>query len=404
MQYKAISADGHINEPPELWVKNLPAKFRDRGPRIIETKKTKGHAWIMEGQERPSVMGFSSMYFKSSGKRFDRSNLIEQFKQMKNRGVRYEDLFPGSWDPIERVKEITEDKIDAEVIFNGVGTVWNGIKLMPDKELSLACFKVYNDWMVEFQEAAPQHFRCNATLPTTGLEDCLEELRRVYDMGLRTVQLEAYPSGNFSDPTPEDDAFWAMAVEMDIPVNIHTQFFFPAGDLGSKISAAGVTESKARAKQKGVDMEAGTFQVILWRMMSSGVFERFPDLKFVGSEVQCGWMPYYLERFDESVKRNREEWNLPLLPSEYFDRNVWLVYIEDELGVIDRYNIGVDKIMWGPDFPHSSSAWPVDYELGREILERAGATESEIQRIMWKNCADVFNIPYDDPKIISAAA
>ena len=124
MQYRAISADGHINEPPELWVKNLPEKYRDRGPHVIETKNTKGHAWIMEGQSRPAVMGFSSMYFKSQGKRFDRASLIEQFKQMKNRGVRYEDLFPGSYDPHERVKEITEDRIDAEVIadsFNILG-------------------------------------------------------------------------------------------------------------------------------------------------------------------------------------------------------------------------------------------------------------------------------------------
>jgi predicted TIM-barrel fold metal-dependent hydrolase len=404
MQYKAISADGHINEPPDLWVKNLPEKYRDRGPHVIETKKTKGHAWTMEGQSRPSVMGFSSMYFKSSGKRFDRASLIEQFKQMKNRGVRYEDLFPGSYDPHERVKEIIEDKIDAEVIFNGVGTVWNGIKLMPDKDLSLACFKVYNDWMVEFQEAAPERFRCNATLPTTGLNDCIEELERCYEMGLRTVQLEAYPTGSFHEPTLEDDAFWARAVEMDIPVNVHTMFFFPYGDLGSKITAEGVADSKVKAQSRGIDLNAGTFPMIMWRMIQSGVFERHPKLKLVGSEVQCGWMPYYIEKFDESVKRNRADWDLPMLPSEYFDRNVWLVYIEDELGAIDRYNIGVDKIMWGPDFPHSSSAWPVDYELGLEILQRAGATASEIERIMWKNCADVFNIPYDDPKTISVAA
>ena len=102
-------------------------------------------------------------------------------------------------------------------------------------------------------------------------------------------------------------------------------------------------------------MDAGTFPIILWRMMQSGVFERLPKLKLVGSEVQCGWLPYYMEKFDESVKRNRADWNLPMLPSEYFDRNVWLVYIEDELGAVNRYNIGVDKIMWGPDFPHSSS-------------------------------------------------
>ena len=45
-------------------------------------------------------------------------------------------------------------------------------------------------------------------------------------------------------------------------------------------------------------------------------------------------------------------------------------------GAADRYDIGVGNIMWGPDFPHSSSNWPVDYELGHEILERAGATPS----------------------------
>jgi predicted TIM-barrel fold metal-dependent hydrolase len=403
MRYKAISADGHVNEPPTLWVDNLPKKFKDRGPRIIETEKTKGHAWIMEDQQRPSVMGFSSMYFKSAGK-FDRRNLVEQFKQMKNKGVRYEDLFPGSYDPVARVGEIIEDKTDAEVIYNGVGTVWNGIKLMKDKALSLACYKVYNDWMVEFQNAAPERFICNATIPTTGIDDALEELARIAGMGLKTCQLEAYPSGNFNEITPEDDRFWAAAVELDMPINVHTQFFFPYGDLGSKITAEGVKDAYIKAKARSIDINAGTFPVILWKMISTGVFERFPTLKFCGAEVQTGWLPYYLERFDESVKRNRQDWNLPMLPTEYFRRNVWAVYIEDEIGAASRYDIGIDRIMWGPDFPHSSSAWPIDYELGREILERAGATESEMERIMWKNCADLYKLPYDAPETISAAA
>jgi hypothetical protein len=66
VEYRAISADGHVNEPPTLWQDRLPAKFKDRGPRIIETPNTKGHAWIMEGQKRPSPMGFSSMYSRAS--------------------------------------------------------------------------------------------------------------------------------------------------------------------------------------------------------------------------------------------------------------------------------------------------------------------------------------------------
>ena len=52
--------------------------------------------------------------------------------------------------------------------------------------------------------------------------------------------------------------------------------------------------------------------------------------------------------------------------------------------------------MWGPDFPHGASAWPVDYELGLEILQREGCTPGEIERIMWKNCADLYALPYED--------
>jgi predicted TIM-barrel fold metal-dependent hydrolase len=189
-----------------------------------------------------------------------------------------------------------------------------------------------------------------------------------------------------------------------MPINVHTQFFFPVGDLGSKITADGVRAGRERAKQRGLDVQAGSFPVILWRMTQAGVFERFPDLKFVGSEVHTGWVPYYLERFDESVRRNRREWSLPLLPSEYFRQNVSVVYIVDEVGAHNRYDIGVANIMWGPDFPHSSSAWPVDYELGLEILKRAGASESEIERIMWKNAADIYKVAYDRRDAVGAAA
>ena len=403
MQYHSISADGHVNEPPTLWTDRLPAKFKERGPRVIETRNTKGHAWIMEGQSRPSPMGFSSMYSRAS-KRFDRASLVDSFKQIRDRGVRYEDVFPGSYDPAARVQEILEDETEAEVIFNGVQTVWNGIKLCPDPELSLACYRVYNDWIAEFQAYAPERFICNGTLPTTGIDDALSELSRCVDMGLRTVQLEAYPSGSFSTPSPEDDRFWAAAVELDMPINVHTQFFFPAGDLGSKLSAEGVPEQKTRAQKLGVDIAAASFPAILANMITTGVFERFPALKLVGTEVHTGWVPYYLERFDESVKRNRRDWNLSLLPSEYFRRNVTVVYVVDESGAANRYDIGIANIMWGPDFPHSSSAWPMDYQLGLEILERAGATPGEIERIMWRNAADIYKLPYDEPGAVKSAA
>jgi uncharacterized protein len=387
MQYKAISADGHINEPMDLWTKRLPAKLKDRGPRVIETPNTHGHAWMMEGQSRPAPMGFSSIYFRSS-KRFDRAAMVDGFKQIKDRGVRYEDIFPGSWDPHERVKEMIEDHTDAEVIFNGVGTAWSGIKLCKDRELSVACFRAYNDWITEFQDAYPERLICNGTMPTTGIDDAIEELRRCAELGLRTVQLEAYPNGSMAELMPEDDRFWATAVELDMPINLHACFSFPTGDL-------------VNSKDFGIDLDLGKFPVVLYRMIASGVFERFPALKFVGTEVWLGWIPYYLERFDESVMRNRESWPYPLLPSEYFRRNVTVVYLVEEVGVADRYEVGIGNIMWGPDFPHSTSNWPYDCEIGKELLERAGATPGEVDRMMWKNAADLYKLPYDDSPVLS---
>ena len=266
---------------------------------------------------------------------------------------------PGSYDPAARVKEILEDETDAEVIFNGVQTVWNGIKLCPDPELSLACYKVYNDWIAEFQAYAPERFICNATLPTTGIEDCLAELHRCVELGLRTAQLESYPSGSFFEPTPEDDRFWAAAVELDMAINVHTMFFFPAGDLGSKLNAQGVPDQLRRAKTMGLDVEAGAFPAILWQDDLVGCLRALPGL---GLRRHRG--PHGLgSLLPGDVRRVRQAQPLGVGPAPAAERVLpaqrQVVYIVDEVGAANRYDIGVGNIMWGPDFPHSSSSWPV---------------------------------------------
>ena len=403
MQYRSISADGHVNEPPTLWTDRLPAKFKDRGPRVIETPKTKGHAWIMEGQKRPSPMGFSSMYSRSS-KRFDRASLIDSFKQIKDRGVRYEDVFPGSYDPAARVEEILEDETDAEVIFNGVSTVWNGIKLCPGPGAQPGLLQGLQrlDRRVPGLRARALHLQRHAA------DDWNRRLpgraAPLVGLGLRTAQLESYPSGSFFEPTPEDDRFWAAAVELDMADQRPHHVLLPRRRPGIEAQCPGRPRPTRRAKTIGPRRRGGRLPGDPLEDDLVGCLRALPRPEFVGSEVHTGWVPYYLETFDESVMRNRSEWDLPMLPSEYFRRNVSVVYIVDEVGAANRYDIGVGNIMWGPDFPHSSSSWPVDYQLGREILERAGATPSEIERIMWRNAADMYNMPYDEPKAIGAAA
>jgi len=130
----------------------------------------------------------------------------------------------------------------------------------------------------------------------------------------------------------------------------------------------------------------------------SGVFDRFPALRFVGVEVNIGWIPYYLEQFDARVRARGRDLpvRLEMLPSEYFRRNVWSTFITDPVGVDCRYLIGVDNIMWSSDFPHSVSSWPIDVELGLAQLEQASVPQGERERIMWRTCADLYGLSYEN--------
>lgn len=135
---------------------------------------------------------------------------------------------------------------------------------------------------------------------------------------------------------------------------------------------------------------------MLQTLILDGVFDHFPTLTFVGAEVNCGWLPYWLEQFDHSFRRHGKELghDLELLPSEYFRRNSLITFIVDQVGVDSRHLIGVDNMMWCSDFPHSVSNWPIDVEIAHAQLVDAGQAERE--RIMWRTCAELYGLTHED--------
>jgi len=79
-----------------------------------------------------------------------------------------------------------------------------------------------------------------------------------------------------------------------------------------------------------------------------------------------------------------------LLPSTYFDRNVYYTYITDSHGIKKRRDIGVDRIMWSSDYPHSGTDWPHSWDtINRDF---AGAPEAEKQAILAGNAARVYHL------------
>jgi predicted TIM-barrel fold metal-dependent hydrolase len=115
----------------------------------------------------------------------------------------------------------------------------------------------------------------------------------------------------------------------------------------------------------------------LWQMILGGVFERFPTLKFVLSEQGCAWVPSTLGQLDmlhmaASMGRTGELKidgdALPLTPSEYFERNVWIGASFPQLkDAAAMRKIGLHKVMWGSDYPHHEGVSPYT----REHLRRS---------------------------------
>jgi hypothetical protein len=57
---------------------------------------------------------------------------------------------------------------------------------------------------------------------------------------------------------------------------------------------------------------------------------------------------------------------MSLTPSEYFNRNFWVgaSFLRASESAL-RYDVGVDRIMWGADYPHSEGSYPYTTEALR---------------------------------------
>jgi predicted TIM-barrel fold metal-dependent hydrolase len=398
MKYSLISADSHVNEHPTLWQDRLPAKFKARGPRTVSGPNG-GDGWVLDeagdAHLGPIMLGPTAVVYRST-KRYDRAQFRKRFEEYRdgyNRPVTYDDILPGSFDPAARLNEMAEDGVTAEVLYNSV-LIWARIKTLKDEKLKLACFQAYNDWMAEFQAHCPERLIGIGLVPSTGIEDAIAETKRCVDeLKLKTVMLESWPNGSLFDPSPADDQFWGYAADAGIPVDVHIGYAIPSTLGRPQAESNGVREARSQTDPSARSRFIG----VMSSMIRNGVFERFPKLKFVGAEVNAGWVPDYLERFDTlfKVAPHSGPEKLSLLPSDYFRRNVHVTFLPDYVGVKSRHMIGLENMMWSSDFPHSVSNWPIDGEIARDQMIKGAVPEDEADKLLWKNCADLYHIPYE---------
>jgi predicted TIM-barrel fold metal-dependent hydrolase len=86
---------------------------------------------------------------------------------------------------------------------------------------------------------------------------------------------------------------------------------------------------------------------------------------------------------------------LSLRPSEYFQRQCFIgaSFLPPHEGEL-RHRIGVDKLMWGSDYPHLEGTWPNTMKALNETF--AGYPEEEIRSILGNTAAEVYGFDVDE--------
>ena len=382
MMHRFISADDHIDLrwlPQDLWSERLPARLRERGPRVIENDH--GAYWSWEGQTfsphgyYTAAQGSGAMWATERG------------------GV----MRPGELRPTTaelRLSDMDRDGAEASIMYGPTDPM-----AIADPELRRLCYQAYNDWLGEFCAARPERL---FGVPQLSMEDPVaarDELARLAKRGgLRHVNILA----SRASPPVYDDAwepFWTLAEEVDVPIGFHLAVVVKKSRLDeSKRAAANLVVTVASQFAQ----EPPGMQLLepMTGLIFDGVLDRHPKLKIVMAEAGLAWVPSMIQGLDIWYQRTRDGRRLTgekpialpkLLPSEYFHRQIWISFVDDPLGVKMVGNVlDADKVMFGSDYPHPASTWPNSQAaIAAQIESLPVAT---VQKITRDNARALFGI------------
>lgn len=381
-----ISVDDHLVESAHVWEDRLPKRYVDAGPRIVESREGMRNYlgnWVKPGCQ---VWQYEGRIYPHLGLNAVAGKAREDFGTDP---VRFEEMIPGCYDPVERVKDMDLDGVQASVCFPSfprfAGTVFREGE---DEDLALLCVQAWNDYVLDvWCPTGPDRFIPMAILPFWDVPATVAEIDRVLGKGVKALSFpeNPVPLGLPSFHTDHWDPVLSAAAENNLPLCIH---FGTSGKVPSTAPDAPIAVMIAL-------MSCNSMYAAV-DLLFSPVFHRHPNLKVAFSEGGVGWIPHILERADYTWERHRyyQSIDQESRPSELFRRHIWGCFISDEFGVANRDAIGIDRMLWECDYPHSDSNWPSSRKVVAGMFH--DVADDLVHRVVELNARELFNFPRVD--------
>ncbi len=307
-----------------------------------------------------------------------------------------------NWDSDRRLADLETDGIVAEVIYpNTIPPFYPEPSLkaqLPgategDLDLRWAGLRAHNRWLLDFCNAAPGRRAGIAQIMLHDVDAAVAEIEWAAGAGLRGgVLLPGAPPGSGLEPlySPVYEPIWRACAATGLVVNHHS---------GSAVPALG---------DEPIDQVTFLLEVTwyahraLWNLVFGGVMERHPDLQFVFTEQGTAWIPetlgmldFLFHRMGTAVGSQEYEWGNPVVdklslrPSEYWARqcHIGSSFMRPAEAAL-RHAVGVDRIMWGSDYPHKEASFPFSREALRVAF--AGVDPVEVQAMIGGNAVHLY--------------
>jgi predicted TIM-barrel fold metal-dependent hydrolase len=272
-----------------------------------------------------------------------------------------------------------------------------------DYPLRLEGIRAHNRWLVDWCAEYPERRAGIGLVYLNDIDDAIEDVKWIAAHGLRGGVLLPHvpPDCTHILPlyAPEYDRFWAVCQDLGVVINQH-------GGTGSPDYGPWKISLPIRL------LETGWFSTRSYgHLLLSGVFHRFPKLRYIVTESGCAWVPSTLQTLDWIWGRVRtgavgefefaEGAMPPEPPSFYAKRNCWYgASSPSRRELAGRQEIGIGRILWGSDYPHYEGTYPNTRKSLRHTFH--DMERSEVRAILGENAARLYG--FDLEKLAPLAA
>src|SRR4051812_36742906 len=131
-----VSIDDHMVEPPDMYKKHVPKKWRDEAPKVVRDEHGVD-AWGFQGEKTTTPFGMAATVgWPREGWGYNPRS--------------YSELRPGCFDVHERVRDMNVNGVLASMCFPTMaGFNARTFTESRDKEIALVMLEAYDDWAIE---------------------------------------------------------------------------------------------------------------------------------------------------------------------------------------------------------------------------------------------------------------